>query len=158
MPQKKGNPSRLCRSPGETMELGERLGRSVPDGLVVHLHGELGSGKTTFARGVLKGCGVPGQVKSPTYALAETYQVAGRMYSHLDFYRCRSAVEWLDSGLAETLESSVACLVEWPDRARGLGTPDAAVLFRETDEEQHRLLEFRPASARGKRWLSALDG
>jgi len=103
-----------------TRTLGTRLARAIEPGLFIYLHGDLGSGKTTFARGLLRGLGYQGRVKSPTYALVELYTVSRLNLYHFDFYRFRDPREWRDAGFSEYFNDASVCLVEWPEKAAGL--------------------------------------
>ncbi len=108
--------------PGEaaTRALGARLARVLEPGLALYLHGELGSGKTTLARGLIQGLGYQGRVKSPTYALVELYTVSRLHLYHFDFYRFKDQKEWRDVGFNEYFNDASICLVEWPEKAAGL--------------------------------------
>jgi tRNA threonylcarbamoyladenosine biosynthesis protein TsaE len=103
-----------------TLAFGGRLSRVIAPGLSLHLHGDLGSGKTTLARGLLRGLGHPGRVKSPTYTLVELYTVSRLNLYHFDFYRFHDPKEWRDVGLNEYFNDASVCLVEWPEKAGGL--------------------------------------
>ncbi|MBF2734593.1 MAG: tRNA (adenosine(37)-N6)-threonylcarbamoyltransferase complex ATPase subunit type 1 TsaE [Betaproteobacteria bacterium AqS2] len=109
-----------------TLELGGRLAPLLPRPGMVHLRGELGAGKTTLARGILRALGVAAEVVSPTFTLLETYNSDGLMFAHIDLFQ-----EWHEAGLAEALDASDLCLVEWPEKAAGLGTPDIDVALRD---------------------------
>ncbi len=104
-----------------TQAWGGRLAACVRPGLVVYLEGDLGAGKTTLVRGLLRHLGYSGAVKSPTYSLVELHAISGLNLYHFDFYRLNQPEEFLDAGLDEyfspTGEQSGVCLVEWPDRA-----------------------------------------
>jgi tRNA threonylcarbamoyladenosine biosynthesis protein TsaE len=86
----------------------------------IYLRGELGSGKSTLIRGLLRGLGVRTRVKSPTYTLVELYVVSRLNLYHFDFYRFLNARELADAGLADYFEGDGVCLVEWPERAGDL--------------------------------------
>ena len=103
-----------------TLAWGARLARVIAPGLSLHLHGDLGSGKTTLVRGLLRGLGYEGRVKSPTYTLVELYTVSRLNLYHFDFYRFKEPKEWRDAGLDEYFKDSSVCLVEWPEKAAGL--------------------------------------
>ena len=91
----------------------------------VELRGELGAGKTTWVRHLLRALGVQGRVKSPTYAVLESYDVGGLPISHFDFYRFSDPREWLDAGFREPFSQPGLKLAEWPEQAEGvLPTPD----------------------------------
>lgn len=100
-----------------TLALGARLARALERGLVIHLGGDLGSGKTTLVRGVLRGLGFGGNVKSPTYTLVELYAISRLNLHHFDFYRFNQPEEYLDAGLDEYFQGGAVCLVEWPEKA-----------------------------------------
>ena len=108
-----------------TRTVGARLAGLIGPGMLLYLHGDLGSGKTTLARGLVHGLGYEGRVKSPTYTLVEVYTVSRLNLYHFDFYRFRDPKEWRDAGFDEYFnearfnETSV-CLVEWPEKAAAL--------------------------------------
>ncbi len=111
-----------------TLRLGAALAAGVAPGRVLHLSGELGSGKTTLVRGLLRELGHAGRVKSPTYPLVELYVVSRLNLYHFDFYRFKDRGEWLESGFRDYFNAQSACIVEWPERAGGLlPPPDLAV-------------------------------
>jgi tRNA threonylcarbamoyladenosine biosynthesis protein TsaE len=114
-----------------TRRLGERLARLVLPGMTVHLCGDLGSGKTTFARGVLRGLGFTGKVKSPTYTLVEPYIDSRLTLYHFDLFRFRDPGEWREAGFGECFGERSICLIEWPEKAAGL-LPPADVRLRLT--------------------------
>lgn len=100
-----------------TLSLGAALSRALAPGLVIWLSGELGSGKTTLVRGVLRGLGHAGNVKSPTFTLVELYAISSLNLHHFDFYRFIQPEEYLDAGLDEYFRGGAVCLVEWPEKA-----------------------------------------
>jgi tRNA threonylcarbamoyladenosine biosynthesis protein TsaE len=141
----------------EEMEaLGARLAAGLASGGgLVFLHGPLGAGKTTLVRGLLHALGHGGSVKSPTYALLESYALAGTQVHHLDLYRLRDADELEFIGLRELLDERAICLIEWPDRgADQLPMPDVE-LWIEAPEAQLRTLRAQAAGARGAAILAA---
>ena len=103
----------------DTLALGAALAASVRPGMVVYLSGDLGAGKTTFARGLLAGLGVTGRVKSPTYTLVEPYTISSLYLYHFDFYRLINPNEWVEAGFRDYFNEQAVCLVEWPDKAGG---------------------------------------
>jgi len=110
---------------------GAALGRELGANEIVFLSGEMGMGKTTLARGILRGLGFNGAVKSPTYTLIEPYEVNGIRVYHFDFYRIQSAEELEYLGLDDLLGESAIKLVEWPERAFGrLPVPDRVIRIR----------------------------
>ena len=106
-----------------TLALGAALARVLRPGLVIHLCGDLGTGKTTLTRGLLRALGYSGPVKSPTYTLVELYVISGYSVYHFDFYRFNKPQEWYDAGLEEHFDGHSICLVEWPENAGGLSPP-----------------------------------
>lgn len=87
----------------------------------IELCGTLGAGKTTFARHLLRALGVAGRIKSPTYALLETYDLrGGGRAAHLDFYRLAEPREWIDAGLREVYAAPGLKIAEWPEKAGDL--------------------------------------
>ena len=108
----------------------ERLG-----GELVFLRGELGAGKTTLVRGILRGFGHQGAVKSPTYTLLEPYELEDRRIYHFDFYRIEDPEELSFIGIDELLADAALKLVEWPERAGDrLPAPDMELVLTITDE------------------------
>ena len=89
----------------------------------IDLHGDLGSGKTTFARFFLAACGVTGRIKSPSFSVLESYAVDGLALHHLDFYRQSDPTAWQAGGLRDVLLEPAIVLVEWPEHAVGLPPP-----------------------------------
>ncbi|TSE27606.1 tRNA (adenosine(37)-N6)-threonylcarbamoyltransferase complex ATPase subunit type 1 TsaE [Tepidimonas aquatica] len=125
------------------------------------LHGELGAGKTTWTRHLLRALGVQGRIQSPTFALVEPYEVTlgatPVTVMHADLYRLSDPREWLDAGLAEPMDAPGLKLIEWPERAgRLLGTVDAA-LHLQHDDEHHRHLTWHAYTAAGFAALQALQ-
>jgi tRNA threonylcarbamoyladenosine biosynthesis protein TsaE len=131
--------SRETSSPEETEALGEELGRRLRPGDLVLLTGELGAGKTTFVRGVARGCGSTMPVASPTFQLVRVY--SGRLQlAHVDLYRIESDVEVRDLGLEELLDNG-AVIVEWGER---LDDPRAArIEFDSLGEDRRRITVVR---------------
>ncbi len=114
-----------------TLRLGAALAAGAANGLALHLKGELGSGKTTLARGLIQALGHPGRVKSPTYTLVEPYGLLRLNLYHFDFYRFKDRSEWLSSGLREHFNPESFCIVEWPERAGDLlAAPDLEIHLR----------------------------
>ena len=106
-----------------TLALGAALSAALEPGVAIHLRGELGAGKTTLVRGVLRGLGWQGSVKSPTYALVEVYELSRLHLHHFDFYRFHDPREWIDAGFRESFNGRNVCLVEWPEKAGSLLPP-----------------------------------
>jgi len=118
-----------------TLALGAALARVLQPGLIVHLHGELGAGKTSLTRALLHAAGYQGRVKSPTYTLVEPYAVrlngVAVAVLHFDLYRMNNPQEFIDAGLREYFDGSSICIVEWPEQAGDLlPAPDIAVFLK----------------------------
>lgn len=111
----------LSRGPSETIELARRLGAVLRGGEVIALRGDLGSGKTTFTKGLLAGLGFPdpSRVCSPTYVLEHVYE-ARLVAHHYDAYRLSSPDELLLLGFEERLGADRVCVIEWADRVEGV--------------------------------------
>ena len=124
--------------------------------MIVTLRGELGSGKTTLVRGVLRARGIDGPIKSPTYTLVEHYPVSSLYFYHFDFYRLVSCDEWDDAGVAEYFRADSVCLVEWPERVAALlAAPDLALSLSHA-QDGGRDLRVDAFTEEGERCLSAL--
>jgi tRNA threonylcarbamoyladenosine biosynthesis protein TsaE len=122
---------------------------------VVHVCGELGAGKTTLVRGLLRALGHAGRIKSPTYTLVEPYMLSSLHFYHFDFYRLRDPSEWLSSGFRDYFNPESVCVVEWPERAGPtLPPPDVEILLRH--EGTARRASLRAGSPAGEAWLSSL--
>jgi len=122
------------------LELGERFAERLTGNELVWLEGALGAGKTTFARGVLRGLGFKGHVKSPTYTLVEPYEFEGHRVYHLDLYRIVDPAELEYIGIDEILAETAVKLVEWPERA-GTRLPAPAAVIRIRVTENGRTVE-----------------
>jgi tRNA threonylcarbamoyladenosine biosynthesis protein TsaE len=132
---------------------GALAGHAGLDHAFIELHGPLGAGKTTFVRHLLHALGVQGRVKSPTYALMESYEVdrdgATLPIWHFDFYRFDDPQEWEDAGFRDVFASAGLKLVEWPEKAEGLlPTADLRVFIEPTENEQ-RTVTFNAHTALG---------
>lgn len=138
-----------------TEQLGRALARSRPPQAVVYLHGDLGAGKSTLARALLRGLGVQGAIRSPTYSLVERYPLAGDDEAwHLDLYRIGDAGELEFLGLDGAPAN--LWLVEWPERGAGALPPaDLEVVL--ALERSGRRVELRAGSPAGRDWLERLE-
>jgi tRNA threonylcarbamoyladenosine biosynthesis protein TsaE len=138
-----------------TRALGARLAPLIVPGLALYLRGDLGSGKTTLVRGLLRGLGYAGRVKSPTYTLVELYPISRLDLYHFDFYRFRNPKEWRDAGFGEYFNAASVCLVEWPEKAAGL-LPAADLDIALEFAGDGRDLSIRAGTESGKACLNRL--
>ena len=106
----------LVRSLAETENLARRIAPRLRAGDAIALKGDLGAGKTTLARAILRACGVEGEVPSPSFALLQEYETARLKIVHCDLYRIADCRELDELGLEEALDDG-ALLIEWPERA-----------------------------------------
>lgn len=136
--------------------LGAALAQAIPGGLVMHLSGELGAGKTTLVRGALRGLGYLGSVRSPTYTLVEPYEIAGRQVYHLDLYRLADPeeLEWI--GVRDLLDAGSLTLIEWPERGRDV-LPTADLELRIDYQGEGRCVTLVGHSAAGDRVIGQVD-
>ena len=121
----------------------------------IHLQGELGAGKTSLARSFLRQCGVYGRIKSPSYALLESYEVSNLYLYHLDFYRFSDPKEWLEAGFKDLLKPGALVFIEWPERAGDLlGPPD--LLIQLVYVGQGRCATLSAYTVKGLQWIEAM--
>ena len=137
-----------------TETLGRILAATRPARAVVHLQGDLGAGKSTLARALLRALGVRGAIRSPTYTLVERYPLAnGTEALHLDLYRIADAGELEFLGLDP--EEGALWLVEWPEQG-GAGLPAPDVRFELAIDGNGRSVEAIPLGVAGQEWLARL--
>jgi tRNA threonylcarbamoyladenosine biosynthesis protein TsaE len=139
--------------PDATDAFGRALADTRPARAVVHLQGDLGAGKSTLARALLRRLGVEGTIRSPTYTLVERYPIAGGEAWHLDLYRIGDAGELEFLGLDES--SVVLWLVEWPERGVGsLPPPDLKLMLAMQGEGRQAVVV--PLTSTGEQWAATL--
>lgn len=137
-----------------TEALGERLARALPPRAVAYLRGDLGAGKSTLARALLRALGVTGAIRSPTYTLVEPYPLpAGGWALHLDLYRIGHPEELEFLGLDPT--EARLWLVEWPEHGQG-ALPDADLEVALAVAGSGRRCDLRPLSPVGADWLARM--
>ncbi len=139
-----------------TETLARQLAPHVKGGGRIYLHGDLGAGKTTFARALLRECGIIGRIKSPTYTLVEVYKNSSLYCYHFDFYRFQDPHEWLEAGFRDMLLSDALILIEWPEKAGNLlPAADLDITLSVTaDDVRHATLQA--SSAEGRSWITAI--
>ena len=138
----------------DTLTLGASLAPGAKAGRVLYLSGDLGSGKTTLARGLIGALGHAGRVKSPSYTLIEVYELSSLNLYHFDFYRFKDKTEWVSSGFREYFGPDALCIVEWPERAAGLLAP-ADLEIELQLAGTGRLARLRARSPAGADWLQS---
>ena len=147
-------PDFLLPDAAATETLGARLAQTLPERAVIQLHGDLGAGKSTLARALLRALGVAGTIRSPTYTLVEQYALpAGGLALHLDLYRIGHPGELEFLGL-DPAEARL-CLVEWPERGQG-ALPPADLDIALAVEGDGRRCRLEARSPAGRQWLAAI--
>ena len=139
--------------------LGQQMGtaiQAINTGLVVFLQGNLGMGKTTLVRGVIRHFGYTGAVKSPTYTLVEPYEFGRLQVNHFDLYRLGHAEELEFLGIRDYFSTTAINLIEWPDKGKGI-LPEADLIITITGSGPQRLLLFAASSEAAQRLLARLQ-
>ena len=164
---------RHCRQESETADLAKALGDVLAHFLAgssfleqhvnIALEGNLGAGKTAFARHLIQSMGYVGKVKSPTYSLCESYPIVCGERAvnafHFDLYRMRTPLEWQEAGLVDHFDQPGICLIEWPEKAEGtLPILDLQITISAGQLETERQFEFIALSDLGLRILAQLQG
>ena len=139
-----------------TQALGARLARVLEPGLSIWLSGDLGAGKTTLTRGLLRELGFGGRVKSPTYTLVELYPFSRFNLYHFDLYRFADQDEWEGAGFREYFSDNSICLVEWPEKGGALlPKPDVRVRLDILDDG--RFAHVQGLTEAGRRCVARLS-
>lgn len=164
-----------CRQEADTTALAQNLASSLSQlfqadpsaHLNISLEGDLGAGKTTFARHLIQALGYEGRVKSPTYTLCEPYPLqiksgkpstaASITAHHFDLYRMRDPLEWQEAGFAEHFDEPGFCLVEWPEKAEGtLPAFDIEIHLIAGDDENARNITLQGNTSQGMHALEKM--
>ena len=145
----------LLKTEKETQKLAEKLAKCCQKNarLIIFLNGELGAGKTFFVRALIKNLGYRGLVKSPTYTLIETYELASYSINHLDLYRLQSATEIFEMGLCDEFDQPTLWLVEWPERAASY-LPQPDIVCHIDIMGIHRQIVFQSKTILGEQTLA----
>ena len=136
-----------------TEVFGSRIAPDLAVPLAVWLEGDLGAGKTTLVRAILRRLGHAGAVKSPTYAIVESYRPNGLAVNHFDLYRFAEPEEWHDAGLDDLTGAGCICLIEWAEKGGG-NVPAADIYLDFTAKDNGRYCTVRTATARGESVLA----
>ena len=146
--------SRVLPDEAATLQIGQEWSAALSAPLTVYLQGDLGAGKTTLVRGVLRGLGYTGSVKSPTYSIVESYPLPALTLHHFDLYRFSYPEEWEDAGLDELFADNSVCLIEWPQQGgEFVPPPDMTVALAHTDSG--RICTFTAHTENGRKNLEA---
>ena len=161
---------RYCRQEAETASLAKDFAAAIsqllnktPNAhLNISLKGDLGAGKTTFARYLIQDMGHEGKVKSPTYTLCEPYplQVNKTAFTahHFDLYRMKDPLEWQEAGFGEYFDVPGFCLIEWPEKAEGtLPAFDIQIALSAGAQDDERNIQINAMSALGQSILAAMN-
>lgn len=144
----------------DTVALGAALAEILEKGLGIHLKGDLGTGKTTLTRAMLRATGYQGRVKSPTYTLAEPYEITlhGEKVSlmHFDLYRMGCAEEFLDAGFRDTFDQTTIRIIEWAEKADSLLEPPDIIVSLSIKDDG-RQVEISSESDKGRNCLNRLQ-
>lgn len=161
---------RYCRQEAETASLAKNFAAAIsqllsktPNAhLNISLEGDLGAGKTTFARYLIQGMGHEGKVKSPTYTLCEPYplQVNKTAFTahHFDLYRMKDPLEWQEAGFGEYFDVPGFCLIEWPEKAEGtLPAFDIQIALSAGAQDDERNIQINAMTALGQSILDVMN-
>lgn len=148
-----------------TLDFGALLSKAIRPNLTIYLHGDLGAGKTTLVRGLLRALGHVGKVKSPTYTLVEPYEIKSNVISslmlyHFDLYRFNDEEEWDSAGFRDYFNAQSVCIIEWPEKAENvLPTPDLNITFFIKNTGQHcdRSVNISAHSKLGQQCLQVIS-
>ena len=142
-----------------TINFGKTLAKHLSCGQIIYLLGNLGAGKTTLVRGVLRGLGFEGKVKSPTYAIVEPYENINKLNAayHFDLYRLADPEELEFLGIRDYIEDKKSlCLIEWPEKGKGF-LPDADVILNFIIGDNQRTIEAFGISDSGEKYLDEIN-
>ena len=137
------------------VDFGARIAEVTEGRGVIFLEGDLGAGKTTLSRGIIRGLGHHGAVKSPTFTLVEPYEIGDKRAFHFDLYRLVDPEELEYMGIRDYFDDDALCLLEWPQKGAGiLPKPDLTITI--SPQAGGRSLSLLPQGSRGEAWCVAL--
>lgn len=139
----------------DTIALGAKIASVLSGGELIYLQGELGAGKTTFARGLLNALGHSGNVKSPTYTLVEPYSITGIDVYHFDLYRINDSEELEAMGIRDYCDGKAICLFEWPEQGADV-LPEADITLFLSHISSGREVEIKSNSVTGENILKSI--
>ena len=139
----------------DTIALGAKIASVLSGGELIYLQGELGAGKTTFARGLLNALGHSGNVKSPTYTLVEPYSITGIDVYHFDLYRINDPEELEAMGIRDYCDGKEICLFEWPEQGADV-LPEADITLFLSHISSGREVEIKSNSVTGENILKSI--
>ena len=141
----------LLATPEETERFGRAIAQQLRPGDVLALFGDLGAGKTTLTRGILRGLGFEGDVASPTFPIVQPYEALELPVWHVDLYRIEHSSELAELALDEALDDG-ALVIEWPERLGDALWPHALRLHLTARADGVRALTVQVPPAWGERW------
>lgn len=140
----------------QSMEaFGAELARTLPEGVVVYLEGELGAGKTTSIRGLIRALGYSQSVKSPTYSLVESYAFGARKIHHFDLYRLADPEELAYMGIDEYFDGKTSCFIEWAQKGENYLPPSDLKIYY-AHQGKGRRVQLVSETPLGEVWLKRL--
>lgn len=134
---------------------GGQLARITQGHGLIFLEGDLGAGKTTLSRGIIRGLGHTGAVKSPTFTLVEPYEIGDIRAFHFDLYRLVDPEELEYMGIRDYFDEDALCLIEWPQKGAGF-LPKADLTITIRPHNTGRALTLSPQGSRGEAWCAAV--
>ncbi|MGK0410299.1 MAG: tRNA threonylcarbamoyladenosine biosynthesis protein TsaE [Shewanella psychromarinicola] len=146
---------KILENEQSTVMLGQKIAQWIVPPLTIYLTGNLGTGKTTFSRGIIQSLGHQGAVKSPTYTLVEPYEFNDMDVFHFDLYRLADPEELEYMGIRDYFTDRSVCLVEWPDNGHGL-LPGADIQVHLRYKESQRQIELQALSPAGQAILNKI--
>lgn len=140
----------------DTHKLANFVASIIVPNFVISLNGNLGAGKTTFVREVIRAFGVQGNIKSPTFTLVEPYELPGRNIFHFDLYRFSDPEEWFDAGFDEYFTNDFIAFIEWAEKAEGLIPQLDWQINIKLDEKNERIFIIDALTKIGEECLTTL--